>query len=80
MQPAPSLQKRHLHKLFFSEFSGILKAWFPPGDNPDSIAKLAINQKLSPKWREHYFGINVKAIENYRPFQLFRNYRQFSRG
>ena len=29
----------------------IIKALFLPGDNTDSIAKLAINQKLSPKWR-----------------------------
>ena len=40
--------------------------------NPDSIAKLAINQKLSPKWRQHNFGVNVKAIENYCPFQVFK--------
>ena len=47
--------------------------------NPDSIAKLKINQKLSPKLRQHYFGVNVQTIENYRPFKAFRNYRQFSR-
>ena len=46
--------------------------------NPDSTAKLAINQNLSPKWRYHYFGVNVKTIESYRQFQVFRNYRQFS--
>ena len=38
--------------------------------NPDSLAKLTINQKLSPKWRQHYFGVNVRAIENYRLFQV----------
>ena len=47
--------------------------------NPDSIAKFSINQKLRPKLLKRYFGVNVKVIENYRPFQVFRNYRQFSR-
>ena len=47
--------------------------------NPDSIAKLTINQKLSPKSQQNYFGVNVKAIKNYRPYHVFKNYRQFSK-
>ena len=36
--------------------------------NPNSIAKLAINQKLLRKW-QHYFGVNVvSGLSNYRQF------------
>ena len=73
MQQTTDWEKNEIRVWWWKTFSLLLiicqlKLVFHGTINPDSIAKLAINQKLF--WFKHLFGVNVKAIENNRIMKL----------
>ena len=58
---------------------GDLKYGSPPGDKSLFYRQIGDKSKVIAKMAKQYFGVDVKVIENYRPFQVFRSYGQFSR-